>query len=197
MEGAAKQVLFETGCQGRRRAIQDFNGVVECGRKGKLRVLISIFGRATRSSWSSGREGLAPRAHHRNEDIEWQRKSSRRSSSRSRPELRIRARRTSARTAPREHHGVLQGLRAGQGTVRPHHPGDHHRVRGPAHLHHEDATASILLLRAAGLAKDQTGRSSAGTIARARCEIAETKLVDLTAGSLDAATRPSRGRPGA
>jgi large subunit ribosomal protein L11 len=56
--------------------------------------------------------------------------------------------------------------------------------------------ASILLLRAAGLAKgsSEAGRSSAGTIARAKVrEIAETKLVDLTADSLDAATRTIEG----
>lgn len=56
--------------------------------------------------------------------------------------------------------------------------------------------ASILLLRAAGLPKGsgESGRSSVGQIARAKVrEIAETKMVDLTASSLEAATRTIEG----
>jgi large subunit ribosomal protein L11 len=56
--------------------------------------------------------------------------------------------------------------------------------------------ASILLKKAAGLEKGsgESGRTSIGQISRAKVrEIAETKMVDLTAGSLEAATRTIEG----
>ena len=56
--------------------------------------------------------------------------------------------------------------------------------------------ASILLMKAAGLAKASAtaGRESAGQVTRAQVrEIAQAKLPDLTAGSLEAAVRSVEG----
>ena len=56
--------------------------------------------------------------------------------------------------------------------------------------------ASILLKKAAGLEKGsgESGRTSIGQISRSKVrEIAETKMVDLTAASLEAATRTIEG----
>ena len=80
-----------------------------------------------------------------------------------------------ARSAGRQHHGVLQGVQRqdlGQGSGRSDHPGGDHDLLGPlVHVHHQDA---------AGAGADQARRA---TWPRDRPSRTRTKVGKITAGA--------------
>jgi large subunit ribosomal protein L11 len=110
------------------------------------------------------------------------------------------ARRHRARSAGRQHHGVLQGLQREdqrEGSGRAHHPGRHHHLLGPQlHVHHEDAAGS----RAGearrkpreGLA--EPNKNKVGKITESQIEeIAKIKMPDLNCFDVEAAKSSVRG----
>jgi len=104
-----------------------------------------------------------------------------------------------ARSPWRQHHGLLQAVQckdaerarwndfsgAGHDLYRPH-----------FHVHPQDPPASVLLLRAAGIAKGspEPNRNKVGKVTKKQVEeIAKIKLVDLNTTNLDSAIRTVSG----
>ena len=158
---------------------QDFNGVVEEVKPDKgqaARADQHLRARHPgRARLRPGREGLSS-GQVRRRERSWQRRSSQKSSCRSRPEQANLSPPvgSGARSARRQHHGVLQGVqRQDAGAGGDHHPGRSSRCTRDRSFTFITKTppASVLLKRAAGVEKGRRARNEEGRAgdARPRC----------------------------
>jgi len=105
-----------------------------------------------------------------------------------------RARRPGARSAGRQHHGLLQGVQRRHAKAGGRHPsGRHHRLQGQElHLHHKSPPASILIKKAANIAagsKEPNKQKVAKLSKKQVLDIVKIKMKDLNARDEAAAYR--------